>query len=92
MARHRPHRKRQEHSWAPYRTDERPVREFREHDTHSLALAYANTYEVGMSSLGYQRVYELVHDTPGWVAERFFVNGSGMPLSVEADRPLNEFG
>ena len=97
MARRRSHRRnpstrREDHSWAPYRADERPVRAFREHDTHSLALAYANTYEVGMSSLGFQRVYELVHDTPGWVAERFFSNGEGMPLSVEADRPLNEFG
>ncbi|MEL7059777.1 MAG: radical SAM protein [Acidobacteriota bacterium] len=44
-----------------------------------------------MSSLGFQRVYELVHDTPGWASERFFTNGEGMPLSVESDRPLDAF-
>ena len=56
-----------------------------------MALAYANTYEVGMSSLGFQRVFELIHDVPDWTAERFFVNGEGMPRSVELDRPLNDF-
>lgn len=95
-------RRKRARTWEPYRADERPVRPFGLHDAHTLALAYANTYEVGMSSLGFQRVYELVHDTPGWVAERFFTNehganeqstnAEGMPLSVEADRPLNEFG
>lgn len=44
-----------------------------------------------MSSLGFQRVYELIHDAPGWTAERFFSNGDGLPRSVELDRPLNVF-
>ena len=80
------------HSWAPYRDSERPVRPFSPHAPYKLALAYANTYDVGMSSLGYQRVYELVHDTPEWAAQRFFLNGDGMPLSVETDTALSEFG
>ncbi|HRC84854.1 MAG TPA: radical SAM protein [Thermoanaerobaculia bacterium] len=58
----------------------------------SLALVYANGYEIGMSSLGFQRVYQLVGQRPGWQAERFFTDGSGMPLSVESDRPLSSFG
>src|SRR4051812_36799418 len=45
-----------------------------------------------MSSLGFQRVYELVHRTPEWTAERFFTDGVGMPISVESGRALNDFG
>ena len=58
----------------------------------SLALAYANSYHVGMSSLAFQRVFELSQGRPRWTCERFFLDGEGMPLSVEADRPLNSFG
>ncbi|HVR30150.1 MAG TPA: radical SAM protein, partial [Thermoanaerobaculia bacterium] len=56
------------------------------------ALAYANTYHVGMSSLGFQRVWELVHRRPGWTCERFFADGEGHPVSVEHDSPLAAFG
>lgn len=80
------------HSWAPFRAAERTVRPFGAHAPFRLALAYANTYEVGMSSLGFQRVYELIHDTPEWVCERFFMDGAGMPLSVETDTPFDQFG
>lgn len=45
-----------------------------------------------MSSLGFQRVYDLVHQRPGWAAERFFCDGGGMPLSVETESPLATFG
>lgn len=87
------HRKKQrEHDWAPFRAAERSVRSFSPHAPNRLALAYANTYEVGMSSLGYQRVYELIHDTPEWACERFFTDGHGMPRSVETDTPLSSFG
>jgi len=78
--------------WFAHRAVERPVRDFSPHGDFQLALAYANTYHVGMSSLGFQRVFELIHDRPGWSAQRFFTDGTGMPLSVESDRPLNEFG
>lgn len=80
------------HSWQPFRAAERPVRSFSPHARHSLALAYANSYHVGMSSLGFQRVYELVHERQGWAAERFFLEGAGEPLSVELDTPLSSFG
>lgn len=78
--------------WKKVRADERPVEEFSGHGQFGLALAYANTYHIGMSSLGFQRTYELVNRTPDWQAERFFTNGSGMPLSVENDTPLSSFG
>ena len=58
---------------------------------YRLALAYANTYFVGMSSLGFQRTFEVVHQREGWGAERFFSDGGGMPRSVEKDTPLSNF-
>jgi radical SAM superfamily enzyme YgiQ (UPF0313 family) len=45
-----------------------------------------------MSSLAFQRVYELVHGEDEWTCHRFFADGEGMPLSVEDDSPLNAFG
>ena len=78
--------------WKSVRADERPVEKFGGHGKFGLALTYANTYHIGMSSLGFQRTYELVNHTPDWKAERFFTNGSGMPLSVEKDTPLSKFG
>lgn len=80
------------HSWERFRRDERPVSEFSPHGRFTLALAYANSYHIGMSSLALQRVYELIHATPEWACERFFTDGEGMPLSVETDTPLNSFG
>ncbi len=78
--------------WAPFRADERLVDEVPRHGTWRLALAYGNTYHVGMSSLGFQRTWRLVADRPGWVAERFFTDGGGAPVSVESGRPLSDFG
>ena len=78
--------------WSPRRAAERPVRAFPRHGRNRLALAYANTYHVGMSSLALQRVYELVHERPDWSCERFFSDGEGVPLAVESGRPLDEFG
>ncbi len=78
--------------WSSSRALERPVEPLPRHGRWRLALAYANDYHVGMSSLGFQRVYELVHRRPDWSCERFFHDGAGMPLSVESGRPLDEFG
>ena len=76
------------HDWSPFRADERFVERFPQHGRYRLALAYANTYHVAMSSLAFQRVYELVHRRPEWVCERFFTDGAGTPVSVEQGRPL----
>ncbi len=89
MARHKQH---PTHDWAKIRADERPVEAFSPHGAFRLALAYGNQYAIGMSSLGFQRVYELIHRRPDWACERFFADGAGMPLSVETDAPLNTFG
>lgn len=46
----------------------------------SVALAYPSPYHVAMSSLGYQRIYRLIQETPGFACERVF-------LPDDADRP-----
>jgi radical SAM superfamily enzyme YgiQ (UPF0313 family) len=79
------------HDWSAFVDVERPVERFSAHGRYRLALAYGNTYHIGMSSLGFQRVYELVHRRPEWTCERFFLDGAGMPLSVENRRPLDDF-
>src|SRR5918998_1727363 len=84
--------KQQAHDWSPFAAAERPVERFSPHGTYRLALAYANTYHVAMSSLAFQRVYELVHRRPEWSCERFFTDGEGMPLSVESRRTIDDFG
>ena len=96
-ARGKPARRKAPRDWSAHRAVERPVEPCSTHGDYQLALAYANTYHVGMSSLGFQRVHHLVHQRPGWSAQRFFLDpvgpaDSGMPLSVETDAPLNEFG
>jgi radical SAM superfamily enzyme YgiQ (UPF0313 family) len=63
-----------------------------------VALAYPNTYYVGMSSLGLQTVYRLFNRRPDVVCERVFWRegkgrgGKGQGLvSLESQRPLGEF-
>ncbi|HYX24280.1 MAG TPA: hypothetical protein VFC23_09030, partial [Thermoanaerobaculia bacterium] len=80
------------HDWSPFLAAERPVERFSPHGRYRLGLAYANSYHVGMSSLGFQRVHELVHRRPEWSCERLFTDGAGMPVSLETRRPMNDFG
>ena len=62
------------------------------HAGRRIALGYANSYHVGMSSLGFQRTWELVHDRADWACERFFFDGDGPPRTVETDTPVGNFG
>src|ERR1700687_557341 len=92
--------KKRAQDWSPYVAAERPVERFPAHGRYRLGLAYANSYHVAMSSLGFQRVYELVHRRPEWTCERFFADdadGAGAgggahgrrpPLSLESGPPL----
>lgn len=67
----------------------------------SFALAFPDTYEVGMSHLGLQILYAILNRMPGVVAERCFapwpdmelrMRQSGLPLaSLESHTPLNRF-
>lgn len=66
-----------------------------------FALAFPDTYEVGMSHLGIQILYELLNGIPGLSAERCFAPWPDMekllrqhhlPLtSLESHRPLHAF-
>ena len=66
-----------------------------------VALAFPNTYFVGMSNLGFQTVYKLFNEEAGIVCERFFLPpktevaalaASGVPLiTIESQTPVREF-
>ena len=66
-----------------------------------VALAFPNTYFVGMSSLGYQTVYRLFNELDDVVCERVFLPpkqelkdqlASGSPLlTLESQTPVAEF-
>jgi radical SAM superfamily enzyme YgiQ (UPF0313 family) len=66
-----------------------------------VALAFPNTYFVGMSNLGFQTVYRLFNELEDVVCERVFLPGrqelqaqlaSGAPLrTVESNTPIRDF-
>ena len=66
-----------------------------------VALAFPNTYYVGMSSLGFQTVYRLFNDLDDVVCERVFLPpkqelqaqlASGAPLlTLESQTPVGDF-
>ena len=66
-----------------------------------VALAFPNTYFVGMSNLGFQTVYRLFNELEDVVCERVFLPGrqelaaqlaAGQPLrTVESDTPVRDF-
>ncbi|HXT50088.1 MAG TPA: radical SAM protein [Thermoanaerobaculia bacterium] len=86
MRRHAPH------DWSRWLADEKPLVRFSPHARHRLALGYANSYHVGMSSLGFQRTFELVHRRADWACERFFLDGEGTPVTLETRTPIGDFG
>ena len=66
-----------------------------------FALAYPNTYFVGMSNLGMQTMYRVLNQRPDTVCERVFLPaaeeqrwytaGKTPLLSLESQRPLGDF-
>jgi radical SAM superfamily enzyme YgiQ (UPF0313 family) len=66
-----------------------------------VALAFPNTYFVGMSNLGFQTVYKLFNAEPDIVCERFFLPpktelaaqaAAGAPLiTLESQTPVRDF-
>ncbi len=67
----------------------------------SIALAFPDVYEVGMSHLGLKILYGILNETPWLAAERVFspwtdleaaLRHEGAPLnSLETQRPLSQF-
>ncbi len=49
----------------------------------ALCLCYPSPYHVAMSSLGYQTIYRLVNQLPGWSAARAFLPDEDAPLGGE---------
>jgi len=76
------------------------VKEWKE-DQVKVALVYPDVYEVGMSNLGLQILYDLLNQRDDIVAERCYapwmdmeaeMRREGVPLfSLESRRPLREF-
>jgi radical SAM superfamily enzyme YgiQ (UPF0313 family) len=54
-------------------------------------LIYANTYQVGMSSLALHTIYRLFNDQPDVVCERAFWGYDEPVISLESQRPLTDF-
>jgi radical SAM superfamily enzyme YgiQ (UPF0313 family) len=61
----------------------------------SFALAYPNSYYLGMSSLGFQTMYAYLNSHEDLVCERVFREprrtGAEQPISLESQRPLTDF-
>ncbi|GFE62354.1 radical SAM protein [Geobacter sp. AOG2] len=67
----------------------------------SVCLAYPNSYQTAMSSLGFQTIFGLLAESPGILCERTFLpdredlgeyRRSGTPLlSLESQRPVADF-
>jgi radical SAM superfamily enzyme YgiQ (UPF0313 family) len=56
-----------------------------------IALVYANSYHVGMSSLGLQTLYGLFNQRPDVAAERVFWSQGQAPFALESQAPLADF-
>ena len=54
-----------------------------------VALVYPSPYHVGMSSLGYQRIYRAIQAMPEAMCERVFLPDEGDRAGAEIERPLS---
>lgn len=54
-----------------------------------VALAYPSPYAVGMSSLGFQRIYRLIQELPGAMCERFFLPDDAKGVGASSERPVS---
>jgi radical SAM superfamily enzyme YgiQ (UPF0313 family) len=57
-----------------------------------IALGFPNSYEIGMSNLGFQWVYRLFNRVPDLVCERFFYEAGEPAVTFETGTPLADFG
>jgi radical SAM superfamily enzyme YgiQ (UPF0313 family) len=61
-----------------------------------FAFVYPNSYFIGMSNLGLQAIYGLLNERQDCLCERVFWDkensqDGALPLSVESQRPLNDY-
>ena len=59
---------------------------------YRLALGFPNSYEVGMSNLGFQWVYRLFNRIPDLSCERFFFEEGEPAVTFETGAPLGDYG
>src|SRR5215468_12772983 len=59
---------------------------------YRIAFGFPNSYEIGMSNLGFQWVYRLFNRVPDLVCERFLHETGEPAVSFERGTPLAEFG
>ncbi len=59
---------------------------------YRVALGFPNSYEIGMSNLGFQWVYRLLNRVPDLVCERFFFEEGEPAATFESGTPLADFG
>jgi radical SAM superfamily enzyme YgiQ (UPF0313 family) len=86
----------------PFRPDRRQTLLAAERATESLsrhgrtrvALGFPNSYEIGMSNLGFQWVYRLFNREDDIACDRFFLEDDGDlrgPRTLETDTPLGDY-
>lgn len=71
---------------------ERFTEEPKRFGAYRIALGFPNSYEIGMSNLGFQWVYRLFNRVPDLVCERFFFAEGEPPVSFETGTPISDFG
>ena len=59
---------------------------------YRVALGFPNSYEIGMSNLGFQWVFRLFNRVPDLVCERFFFDEGEPAVTFETGTPLSDFG
>ena len=59
---------------------------------YRMALGFPNSYEIGMSNLGFQWVFRLFNRVGDLVCDRFFFEEGEPAVSFEAGTPLSEYG
>src|SRR5512132_1409268 len=59
---------------------------------YRIALGFPNSYEIGMSNLGFQWVCRLFNRIPDVVCERFFHEEGAPAVTFESGTPLSEYG
>ena len=74
---------------------ERATETFGRPGRHRVALGFANSYEIGMSNLGFQWVFRLFNREEALSCERFFFDADDLarrgPRTLESDTPIAAF-
>jgi radical SAM superfamily enzyme YgiQ (UPF0313 family) len=73
---------------------ERATEQLSRHGRTRVALGFPNSYEIGMSNLGFQWVYRLLNREEDIACDRFFTDEDADlrgPRTLETDTPLGDF-